>query len=319
MAAQPGIDRALSGVSLEGHFSGRTNVSDEPYITIENLDQQSFTSLHLIVLGLVHVDLEPTLRYHRLNVDTQDSNGRTPLLWAAWRGDTDTVNLLLNHGADIDKADNEGYTPLSKACEGGHLVVTQRLLKAGASVQSRTWWDDLPIHLASRNMNHGHQIVEALLKHNADPAVVSSGSGTPLHNACNRGSLQTVKTLLAAGADIDALGENSDTPSMEALYCWNEAAFLHLAREGAKLDVVNGSGHNILLVATWSASTVAWDLIIEYADRGTLGLFDVNVLHNGHDIYHCFDRCRDLWFVGQRARKEVEKAVFDRMIQACSR
>ncbi|KAK7192656.1 hypothetical protein DPSP01_006599 [Paraphaeosphaeria sporulosa] len=319
MDAQPGIDRVLSDLSSKGHLFTRTNTSDQIYITSENLDQQNFTSLHLIILGLVQIELEPSLKYHRLDVNAQDSNGRTPLLWAAWRGDGDSANLLLNYGADCDKADNAGYTPLAKACESGHLVVAQLLLKAGASVQCRTLrGDDQPIHLASRNLNNGHQIVEELMRYNADPMTMSSGSGTPLHNACNCGSLQTMKVLLSVGADINALGENRDTPVMESLYCWNEAAFLYLAQDGAKLDIVNGSGHNVLLVATWSASIVAWETIIEYADRGKLGFIDVNVPHNGHDIHHCFDRCRDLWFVGQRAEKDVEKAVFLRMVRACS-
>lgn len=316
MAAQPGIDRALSGMTTESHL--RTNVSDQLYITNENLDQQCFTSLHLIILELIHLDLEPALRYHRLDVNAQDSNGRTPLLWSAWRGDTDTVEMLLNYGADLDKSDHAGYTPLAKACESGHLIVAQLLLRFGASVRSRTSYGDQPIHLASRNLSNGHHIVEELMKYNADPTVFSHGSGTPLHDACNRGSLQTVKTLLAAGADMNALGENDDTAVLEALYCWNETAFLHLAREGAKLDILNRSGHSVLLVATWSASMKAWDLIAEYANGGTVGSLNVNILHDGHNIHDCFERCRDLWFVGKRAEKAEEKAAIDRMIKACS-
>lgn len=318
MAAQPGIDRRLSRVDMERHLTTRADASsDDVYVTGDSLDQQGFTCMHLIILEFLQMELVSTLNYHRPIIDAQDSNGRTPLLWASWRGDADKARLLLEYGASVDQSDNEGYTPLAKACEGGHLVVVRLLLKAGASMQSRTAWDNLPIHLASRNKEHGHEIVQELLRRGADPSAVSTGSGTPLHNACNRGSIATIKMLIAAGADIDALGENGDTAAMEALYCWNEAAFLYLAGANARLDVVNGSGHNILLLATWSASSVTWDLLADYAEKGSLGIVEVNILHDGHNLSHCFDRCRNVWYVGHREESELE--AFRRMLRACTR
>lgn len=69
-----------------------------------------FTYLHSIVVGIHHLDLERTLlnpRYRNL-IDTADAYGRTPLFWAALRGDHVKVTALLAAGADYLKTDLEG-------------------------------------------------------------------------------------------------------------------------------------------------------------------------------------------------------------------
>ena len=41
-----------------------------------------------------------------------DVDGRTAMINAAWRGRSDIVQTLLDHGADIEIADNRARTPM---------------------------------------------------------------------------------------------------------------------------------------------------------------------------------------------------------------
>jgi hypothetical protein len=43
---------------------------------------------------------------------------------------------------------------------------------------------------------------------------------------------------------------------------------------------------------------------------------DTRALHNGHDLRHCYQHCRDLWYVGERESKEEEETKFKRMLDA---
>lgn len=60
-------------------------------------------------------------------VFSKDSNGWTPLHFAAFNGHKDVVELLLASRADVNAKDNEGYTPLHWAAERGREDVVEFL------------------------------------------------------------------------------------------------------------------------------------------------------------------------------------------------
>ncbi|KAL1604884.1 hypothetical protein SLS60_004424 [Paraconiothyrium brasiliense] len=316
---QPGVDRALTGTGLDRIVSKTAKAASyNLFINSETLDQQDFDFLHLVVLGLRDLALDLVLKQYlspRSEIDVQDVNGRTPLIWTAWRGDIANVNLLLSSHADPDRVDNEGYTAIARAAKAGHLDCIRALLKAGASVQAANGDDYQPLHHASGNKANGLPIVDELLAHGADVRAVCF-RGTPLHLAANRGSSATIKRLLHAGADIDAQDSDGDTPAMIALLCWNEPAFVTLMHAGAKLNIVRKSGQNILHLVTWAGSSLLWNDISERAQTDQLAGVDAGALHKGHGLQHCFENCRKLWFVGKRETTDIEGERFNRMLDA---
>ena len=69
--------------------------------------------------------------------DTKDSFGRTPLSYAAERGNAQLVELLLNYNVDLNSKCRAGRTPLSRAIEGGSTAVVQ-ILSAQQQQQARS-------------------------------------------------------------------------------------------------------------------------------------------------------------------------------------
>jgi uncharacterized protein len=63
--------------------------------------------------------------------------GRTPLMLAAFRGDTAGVINLLERGADVNARDRDGDTALMFAAFRGHALVVAMLLQYGANVYAR--------------------------------------------------------------------------------------------------------------------------------------------------------------------------------------
>ena len=88
--------------------------------------------MHKIVLGLSLLSLEEELIHHPEDIDTMDALGRTPLVWAAARGDAHNVALLLGAGADPNAMDIQYTTAVSCAAERDHVVSMQLLLEVGA-------------------------------------------------------------------------------------------------------------------------------------------------------------------------------------------
>ena len=52
-------------------------------------------------------------------VSPVDTYGQTPLHWAAFSGDVDTIAMLLEAGAFEDARDQHGFTPLHAAAHSG--------------------------------------------------------------------------------------------------------------------------------------------------------------------------------------------------------
>ncbi|KAH8693478.1 ankyrin repeat-containing domain protein, partial [Phaeosphaeriaceae sp. PMI808] len=64
----------------------------------------------------------------KVDMNSKDNNGQTPLSWAAMKGHEAVVKLLLETGkVDVDLKDNDGCTPLSWAAEKGHEAVVKLL------------------------------------------------------------------------------------------------------------------------------------------------------------------------------------------------
>ena len=65
---------------------------------------------------------------YQLARHSKDSDGRTPLSWAARRGHETVVEMLAaRDDVDVDSKDDDGRTPLSWAAENGHEAVVKLL------------------------------------------------------------------------------------------------------------------------------------------------------------------------------------------------
>ena len=168
---------------------------------------------------------------------------------AAERGDLEAVRALLAGGAaDVNAAQGDGMTALHWAAEGGDLEIAQLLLSAGADAGATTRIGDYtPLHVAARR-GHG-PVGQLLIEKGANVRLASSNSGvTPLHLAAgSAGGAELVASLIAAGADVNAAGRAAgQTPVMfSAAYGRLEsvrallAAGADLARATAVVDVPN--------------------------------------------------------------------------------
>ena len=114
-----------------------------------------------------------------------DSDGRSPLFWASFKGLESVVRLLLKNGATIDSADSKGgWTPLFVACQKGQDATVRLLLEKGASVN-----------------------------------LANNDGATPLFIACEKGHESTARLLLDKGASVDLARIDGTTPLLHMAYC----------------------------------------------------------------------------------------------------
>ncbi|KAI0474231.1 ankyrin repeat-containing domain protein [Xylaria cf. heliscus] len=204
---------------LEGGNSGEAN---EALRTITNgseyldefIEDSRFTMTHRIVLGLSMKVLEEELILHPEDIDTQDSMGRTPLAWAAARGDNRSVVTLLRYGADPNIMDVQLSGPLSNATAQGHTACVLLLLDAGADpepalppgIQKGT-----PLSVAARN-SKDPLLAKRLLDFGANVNSCTTDGRTPLFHAAKNNDTQLAILLLEYGADINYISAAGESP-----------------------------------------------------------------------------------------------------------
>jgi ankyrin repeat protein len=157
-----------------------------------------------------------------------------PVADAAREGDIESVRRLLREGADVNAAQGDGMSALHWAAERGDTDMIAVLLYAGAQAESTTRIGEYtPLHIAARN---GHlEAAQALLRGGADVHAVTDPSGsTPLHLAALSGNGNLVRALIEAGADPNATeAEWEQTPLIFAA-SWNRVdAIVALIEGGA--------------------------------------------------------------------------------------
>lgn len=115
-------------------------------------DAQGFNTLHLTVHSSAVMPLVLLLQHPSFasisSLDSPDSQGHTPLMWAAYQGDAISVDLLLAHGADVHKTDAAGLTPMHWAVVKGNRLCIRKLAVTGADLWAKEESGKTPRDLA---------------------------------------------------------------------------------------------------------------------------------------------------------------------------
>ncbi len=111
-------------------------------------------------------------------VSSKDTDGATPLHWAAFFGHKAVAELLLSHSADINAKTGDGTTPLHWAAREDAKDVAELLIANKADINSKDDQGDTPLHMAA--MNGQNDVVVLLLTSKADVNAKDNNGATPL-------------------------------------------------------------------------------------------------------------------------------------------
>ena len=132
--------------------------------------------------------------------------GETVLMECARAGTAEGVKALAAKGADVNaKESTHGQTALMWAASQSHPSVVEVLLEVGADFRARSREYTQYVKNADRTANR-------------EPVTtVQRGGSTPLHFAVRSGDLESVRLLLAAGADVnEAMPDGMSTLTLAA-------------------------------------------------------------------------------------------------------
>ena len=149
----------------------------------------------------------------KVDVNAQQANGATALHWAAYRRDAESTAALIRAGANVNLKNNYGVTPLALAAQQGNPAVLDLLLKAGAKPNDPVNFvnaGETPLMSAARSASV--DAVKALARAGADVNAKETWSGqTALMWAAAEGDSAMASTLLELGADLRARSNGGTT------------------------------------------------------------------------------------------------------------
>ena len=179
--------------------------------------------LHIVAADATS-ELVELLTKHGANIDVAGSDGNTalhhaiaqyarPLYYSdevvASSSAKSVVDDLLENKADVNIANSSGETPRYKAVSRELLDIVSKMLQAYGANPNKGSPDKSP--LAAACLKQNVKLVGVLLKHGADPNVAStschphSDHDLPLFIAVDRGNCDIIRSLLNAGADVNAM------------------------------------------------------------------------------------------------------------------
>ena len=169
-----------------------------------------------------------------------DARSDSPVADAVMRGDSSQLRLLIKQGVDVNTAQSDGMTALHWAASRGDTAAVRMLVAAGARTEAHTRNGNYtPLHMAARAGNANATKVLLATGANVN-APTSTGGATALHFASSNGDAATVGALLDNGALINSLDSaNRQTPLMWASAANRVAAVTTLISHGADLEVVS--------------------------------------------------------------------------------
>lgn len=173
----------------------------------------------------------------------------SPLYVAAEKGDLAKVEERIASGADVNTMGTYGMSALQAAADGQHAEVVHALLEAGADPNiSGGLLDETPLKMAA---TYGYEaIVKSLIAAGAEVDTPDNAGVTALGMAANKARLGTVKILLAAGADSNATDRFGRTALFLAVGGGDPEIVTMLLAAGAQANAAANDGASPLMLAT---------------------------------------------------------------------
>jgi ankyrin repeat protein len=138
----------------------------------------------------------------------KDNDGTTAFHYACMGGDYETVKLMLSNKADIELVDNDGRTSLMYASHSCYETVVSQLLAYGSKVNKQDSSGNTALTYSCDNS----AILLRLLSSIANPNLVAKDGTTAIFYAIENMQIKKIAILLESGASVNVKDKKGQTP-----------------------------------------------------------------------------------------------------------
>ena len=212
-----------------------------------------------------HLDVIKYLLDYRAKIDGTDVQGSTALLHACFEDQVDAALALIAAGADVNQASLYGRTPLMFAAQKGDDRVVQALidhkvnLNAGCNQGPAVLWAAGNNHFSTVKL-----LVEAGADLNMFSKAVAKGTYDVLGDAAANGNLPMVDYLLDHGANVNGTASQGMTPLISAVSWLKSDAVQDLIDHGANVNLTDDKGNTALMVTAYKDDAASAKILLDH-------------------------------------------------------
>jgi ankyrin repeat protein len=209
-------------------------------------------------------------------IERRAKNGQTALMNAASAGHVETVRLLLEQGAKVNATDEKGGTALMQAILEKHANVVRALVEKGADINIMgrpANWEMQPVGTALIQAvdRDYYEIVEYLLQYGADPNASTPEGTTAMLLAMDKYRTRIMEILAVQGANVNVAGpKTGQTPLMRVAWEGDLKATATMLAHGADVNAIDKEGGTALMAAAYRGHV---EVVRALLDKGA----DVNM------------------------------------------
>jgi len=149
---------------------------------------------------------------HPQHVTAIDGYYRTPAVAALAGRHFQVAQVLHRNKSSVEPRGAFENTPLHSAAFYGDLEMVQVLLEFGADVNSKNEYRITPLYFTLRGHRNDARVARLLIAHGADPNTRNEYGLTPLHWASMYGRIEIVRLLIEHGANVEVKDDYGRAP-----------------------------------------------------------------------------------------------------------
>ena len=241
-------------------------------------NQDGETALHIAAFyGQMQLAQLLLDHYGNVYIDEMRLDGWTPLMIAVKNGDLDVAQLLINHNADIDMRNQTGETALHVAASYSQRQLTELLIECYGDDHTNDMRTDgwTPLMIAAHIGDMG--VAQLLINHNADIYIRNHTGETALHVAACCGQVHLIELMVRHYGDVHVNKTRTDdwTPLMIAAKNGDISVAQLLINHNANTNLKNRDGETAFHVASCHSKVQLAKLLVKVC-----GDIDVNEKRN---------------------------------------